>query len=141
MCSSDLDMEPLLPEFIVAQHIHFCAKLFHQMGKVVGEGVVIVYDNCFHLFIYNLFYLLFDDLRCTIEVTLFTMYDLAAQCTPHGKSYIVNRQIVHKLTFFLPSQSPFSVRRVCCSPLAVRTRRCSWLRCRRLPGTRGHHCG
>lgn len=28
------------------------------------------------------------------------MYDLAAQCTPHGKSYIVNRQIVHKLTFF-----------------------------------------
>ena len=25
-------------------------------------------------------------------------YDLAAQCTPHGKSYIVNRQIVHALT-------------------------------------------
>ena len=37
------------PEFIVAQHIRFCAELFHQMGKVVGEGVVIVYDNCFHL--------------------------------------------------------------------------------------------
>ena len=35
-------------------------------------------------------YLRLDDLRCTIEVTLFTMYDLAAQCTPHGKLYFVH---------------------------------------------------
>ena len=74
---------------------------FYQMGKVVGERVVVVYDYCFHDFIYNL--------QFTKYIFFSTIYKVQFGCAMYAAWQIVlcTLYIVHEFTFSPPLRLPF----------------------------------